>query len=262
MLDRSQIQRNFHTKRKYLNVFCAFFVFNLLYLIMKLTIIKLGLIDYREALVLQEKLRELRLDNKVNDTLILLEHSNVITLGRRGKYSNIIIPRERLLKENVNVYETARGGDVTYHGPGQLVGYLIFDLKKIRLGIREFVWNIQEVFIRLLKYSYQIDSQRDSGVYTGVWVGNNKITAIGISVSHAVTMHGFSFNVNTNLEYYRWINPCGITDRGVTSLEKLTGRMQDFNKTVDKTIGLFCEVFNMEPEFISRARLEEFIGLR
>ncbi len=229
---------------------------------MKCTIAQLGRIDYQEALSLQEKLKELRQENKISDTLLLLEHPAVITLGKRGKVSNIIVPDKILKKENIKVYETARGGDVTYHGPGQLVGYLIFDLKNLGLGIRDFVWKIQEVFIRLLHDSYNIEGRRDDGVYTGVWAGNDKITAIGIAVSRAVTMHGFSFNINTNMDHYRWINPCGITDRGVTSLEKLTGHKQDFNKAVNRVIELFCDIFNMDPEFISSAALEESIGMR
>jgi len=136
--------------------------------------------------------------------LILLEHNDVITLGRRGKYSNIKLTEKELKKNNIGVYEVSRGGDVTYHGAGQLVGYMIFDLTNHGKDIRKIVGNIQEVFIRLLKEYYNIESFRNDSAYTGVWIGNDKITSIGISVSHWVTMHGFSFNINTNLNNYSW----------------------------------------------------------
>jgi lipoyl(octanoyl) transferase len=213
---------------------------------MKLNIAYLGHVDYKEALALQKTLRDSRAENKINDTLLLLEHNSVITLGRRGRYSNILIPGTSLKKEKIEIHEVTRGGDVTYHGPGQLVGYLIFDLKNHGRDVRDFVWKIQEVFIRLLKGRYNIDSRRDDGLYTGVWVENEKITAIGLAVSRWITMHGFAFNINTNLDHYKWINPCGITDRGITSLKKITGLDQDFEKVAGFISDLFCEVFGME----------------
>jgi len=213
---------------------------------MKLNVLKIGMIDYKEALTIQEKLRSLRSDSKIDDSLLLLEHYPVITLGRRGKYSNIKLQRNDLEKHHVNIYEVTRGGDVTYHGPGQLVGYLIFDLKNHGRDIKEFVWKIQEVFIRFLRSEYNIEGCRDDRTYTGVWVGNNKLTAIGISVLRWVTMHGFSFNINTDLDHYQWINPCGIVDRGVTSLERLTGSKQHLDAISDKIAFLFCEIFGME----------------
>ena len=213
---------------------------------MRLNVLKIGMIDYKEALVLQEKLRSMRSDNKIEDSLLLLEHYPVITLGRRGKYSNIKLKKDILEKRSINIYEVTRGGDVTYHGPGQLVGYLIFDLKDHGRDIKEFVWKIQEVFIRFLRSEYEIESCRDDRTYTGVWVGNDKLTAIGIAVSRWVTMHGFSFNINTNMDHYQWINPCGITDKGVTSLERLTGSKQNLDTIADKIALLFCEIFGME----------------
>jgi lipoyl(octanoyl) transferase len=217
---------------------------------MKLNIVKIGKIDYKEALDIQEQLQIDRLENKIDDTLLLLEHYPVITLGKRGKYSNIKIQTNILKENDVNVYEVSRGGDVTYHGPGQLVGYLIFDLKNHGKDIKNFVWKIQEVFIRFMKMEYGIESYRDDGVYTGVWVGNDKITAIGIAISHWVTMHGFAFNINTDLDHYKWINPCGITDKGITSLEKLSGSKQNINYVTDKIVTLFCEIFGMESNYI------------
>ncbi len=228
---------------------------------MKLTIAELGLVGYKEALKLQEHLRDLRAADKVKDTLLLLEHNNVITIGRRGKYSNIKIPISFLEKEKVDIHEVTRGGDVTYHGPGQLVGYLIFDLRDHGRNIRDFVWNIQEVFIRMLKNHFHIESSRGEGLYTGVWVGNEKITAIGLSVKRWVTMHGFAFNINTDLDNYKWINPCGITDKGVTSLEKITGFRQDFKNVAGFVSDSFCEVFNMERDKITGTVQEIFRDL-
>ena len=215
---------------------------------MKLSIAQIGNVGYGRALLLQEYLRELRFAGKIEDTLILLEHESVITLGRRGKFENILIGREKLKKKNVEIFEVTRGGDVTYHGPGQLVGYLIFDLKDHGSSVGKFVRDIEEVFISLLMDSYHVEARRDSGVYTGVWIGNDKITAIGLAVRRWVTMHGFAFNINTDLDCYRWINPCGITDRGVTSIEKIAGIRQDFDKVSGAVSDKFCEVFGMEGE--------------
>jgi lipoyl(octanoyl) transferase len=190
---------------------------------MKLKIAFLGRTDYNEALEIQNRLFNLRQQDKVDNTLLLLEHPPVITLGRRGEYSNIKISNEELDAKKISVYEVSRGGDVTYHGPGQIVGYPVIDLKDINKDIKDYVWKIEEVFILLLKDLYSIKAFREDKKYTGVWVGDKKITAIGIAVKNWVTMHGFSFNVNTDMEYFKWINPCGITDKGVTSLEKLLG---------------------------------------
>lgn len=215
---------------------------------MNLNIIKLGMVPYKEALQLQEILQSLRKKDKINDTLLLLEHSPVITLGRRGKYSNIKVSESFLKKENIEVFEVGRGGDVTYHGPGQLVGYIFFDLRNQGSNIKKFIWNIEEVFIRLLK-EYKIESYRDDNIYTGVWIGNSKITAIGIYISRWITMHGFSFNINTDLSHYDWINPCGILNREVTSLEKILGEKQDFKKIIDKVIYYFLEIFEFKPVY-------------
>ena len=214
---------------------------------MKWNIVSLGRVDYMEALDLQEKLLAKRQQGEIDNTLLLLEHPAVLTLGKRGLYSNIIVPKEELAANRISIYEVARGGDVTYHGPGQIVGYPIIDLKDLNKGVKDFVWTIEEVFIRLLKKEYGITAHREEKKYTGVWVGDEKITAIGIAVKHWVTMHGFAFNVNTELEHYKWINPCGISDKGVTSLEKLLGFPQDFAKLNEMVIEYFCEIFDFEP---------------
>lgn len=212
---------------------------------LELIVRKLGRIDYMDALRLQEELVIKRQEQLIPDTLLLLEHPPVITLGRRGKYSNIKVPPETLKQNNTEIYETDRGGDVTYHGPGQIVGYPIFDLKKHGRDIKQFVWNIEEVFIRMLKEQFNIEAHREGKEYTGVWVGKDKITAIGISVKKWVTMHGFAFNVNTNLDHFDWIVPCGLNDRGVTSLQKLVGKHMDFDEIMELTADYFCKIFNM-----------------
>jgi len=222
---------------------------------MKLNILRLGKMDYGEALRIQESLLDLRQQGKIGDTLVMVEHFPVLTIGRRGTYSNILVPREMLKSFGVNIYEVNRGGDVTYHGPGQIVGYPIIDLTNHGRDIKDFVWRIEEVFIRLLKEEYGIEAHREEKKYTGVWVGDEKITAIGIAVKRWVTMHGFAFNVNTNLEHFMWINPCGIVDKGVTSLQKLTGKVQDFDRINRLTEEYFCRVFDMEPVLISKEEI-------
>lgn len=219
---------------------------------MDLELILPGKIDYKEALELQEKTLELRQQDKIPDTLILLEHPPVLTLGRRGEYDNILFSKEALEAQGVKVYEINRGGDVTYHGPGQIVGYPIMDLTKMGRDVKEYVYKIEEVFIRLLLNEYGIIAHRDEKKYTGVWVGNEKITAIGIAVKRWVTMHGFAFNVNTDLSHFKWINPCGITDKGVTSVEKLIGKKIDLNKMNQLVIQYFCEVFEKQMGQIPR----------
>lgn len=222
----------------------------------KINAVCLGRMEYGQVLSIQEKLQQERIKGEVKDTILIVEHPEVLTMGRRAKESNILVPKEILKEKGVDIYEVTRGGDVTYHGPGQIVGYPIMDLKGYGKDIKAFVWNIEEVFIRLLKKEYGIEANRDENKYTGVWVGNNKITAIGIAVKHWVTMHGFAYNVNTDLENFKWIIPCGLTDKGVTSLEKLLGNKVDFNDEIKKVLRYFCEVFGLEPVIISK---EDFL---
>jgi lipoyl(octanoyl) transferase len=213
---------------------------------MKLNVCRLGRVEYGEALALQEKLLDLRQRGLIDDTLLLLEHPSVLTLGVRGDEANILAPREELEKLGVSVYRIGRGGDVTYHGPGQIVGYPIMNLAEHGRDIKQFVWNVEEVFIRLLGEKFNIQADREEKKYTGVWVGDEKITAIGIAVKRWVTMHGFAFNVNTNLDHFAWINPCGLTDRGVTSLQKLLGHEMDFDGMNGLVAEHFASVFKAE----------------
>jgi lipoyl(octanoyl) transferase len=143
------------------------------------------------------------------------------------------------------VFETNRGGDITYHGPGQIVGYPILNLKEHKKDLHWLLRSYEEVFIRLLKKEYDINAKRIKGL-TGVWVGDEKITAIGVGVRHWITYHGFAFNINPNLEHFSYIIPCGILDKGVTSLKKILGYEVEQKEAVEKVIKYFAEVFNME----------------
>ena len=193
----------------------------------------LGRVAYDEALRLQEELAGLRYQDRIGNVLLLLEHPPVLTLGRNANRSNVLASDELLASRGVTLHEINRGGDVTYHGPGQLVGYPIFDLRTLRgpsgrMGPVDFVREMEEVLIRLCGV-YGLQAGRIVGL-TGVWCGavegqdsskeSKKIGAIGIHVSRGITSHGFAFNVTTDLDYFRLINPCGITDRPVTSLER------------------------------------------
>ena len=193
-----------------------------------LSVQRLGTISYEDGLILQAKLVEERRAGAIPDTLLLLQHPPVITLGvktRRGP-NHIVASDETLEREGVTVHETGRGGDVTYHGPGQLVGYPILDLAPDRKDVHIYVRDIEEVLIRTAA-AFGIDAKRVPGL-TGVWTGpdgqEQKLAAIGIRISRWITSHGFALNVSTNLDHFNLIVPCGIADRQVTSLEKLLGR--------------------------------------
>jgi lipoyl(octanoyl) transferase len=159
--------------------------------------------------------------------------------------THIGAPREVLAERGVDVYETGRGGDITYHGPGQVVGYPIVDLKPDRCDVHRYVRDLEDVLIRTAA-DYGIEARRVSGL-TGVWVGEEKLAAIGVRIARWVTSHGFAFNVSTDLEYFRLIVPCGIADRGVTSLSRLLGRAIDMREVEDRIVTHFAEVFDREP---------------
>lgn len=191
---------------------------------MRMNILDLGRCEYERAFEIQQEIVEKVQTGSVGDTLILVEHPPVITAGRNALDKNILMTPQQLQSRGIELHSTNRGGDVTYHGPGQLVGYPIFHLKQRHGGsIRTFVNNLEEVFIRLLADHWDIRAERDS-CNAGVWIGREKIVALGLAVKRGVTMHGFAFNVSPDLSHYQAIVPCGLEDRGVTSLKKLTGR--------------------------------------
>jgi lipoyl(octanoyl) transferase len=200
---------------------------------------------YGEALDLQYRLVEDRREERIGDTLILVEHPPVITMGRKAEDSDILVPQSVLQAEGAEVHRITRGGEATYHGPGQIVGYTIINLYNHQRKLRLFVERMEEVFIRLLGSYYGIHAGRDD-VHRGVWVGDRKITAIGIAVTRAITLHGFAFNVAPNLAHFGWIIPCGIRDKGVTSLEELLGEKPDVETVKSQVVDTFCEVYGYE----------------
>jgi lipoyl(octanoyl) transferase len=209
---------------------------------------RLGTVPYGEALAIQSVLAEERRHGRIGDVLLLLEHPHVLTLGARGDggRAHILATPARLSELGVTVVETGRGGDVTYHGPGQLVGYPILDLQPDRCDVHKYVRDIEEVIIRTVA-DYAVQAGRIRGL-TGVWVGHEKIAAIGIRISRWITSHGFAFNVSTDLDYFRLIVPCGISDRGVTSLDKLLGRPVAFDEVEERLSRHFCDVFGCVTE--------------
>jgi lipoyl(octanoyl) transferase len=204
---------------------------------------RLGLVHYDEALELQRALVEDRRAGRIGDTLLLLEHPHVITMGvaTRRAASHILAPPEVLAARGVLVREAGRGGDVTYHGPGQLVGYPILDLRPDRCDVHRYVRDLEEVLIRAAA-TFGVSAGRLDGL-TGVWVGEEKLAAIGVRISRWITSHGFAFNVNTDLDYFRLIVPCGIADRGVTSLARLLGRPVPMAAVEEAVATAFGQVF-------------------
>jgi len=211
----------------------------------KLAVMDVGRMGYAEALELQFSMVEKRQADEIEDTLILVEHPEVITMGRSATESDVLIGPEQLRSLGVEVFHVNRGGEVTYHGPGQLVGYLIINLYNHQRKLKKFVGDLEEVFVRMLATEYNIEARHDDE-HRGVWVGNDKITAIGIAIKNAVTMHGFAFNVNVELDHFGWIVPCGIKDRGQTSLQALLGRQLSMDSVKAQLVKYFCDVFQYE----------------
>lgn len=204
---------------------------------------RLGVVPYAEALALQRQLVEERRHGRIGDVLLLMEHPHVLTLGVRGDggRSHILATQQVLEARAVSVYEAGRGGDITYHGPGQIVGYPIIDLKPDRCDVHRYVRDLEEVLIRVAG-DYGLKGERVEGL-TGVWIAGEKVAAIGIRIARWITSHGFALNVTTDLDYFNLIVPCGIADRGVTSLSRLLGRPVDRREVEDRLIQRFTEVF-------------------
>ena len=204
---------------------------------------RLGVVPYADALEIQRALVEARRANRVGDLLLFVEHPHVLTLGVRGDggRSHILAPPEMLHARGIEIYETGRGGDITYHGPGQVVGYPIVDLKPDRCDVHRYVRDLEEVLIRTAA-DYGISARRIDGL-TGVWVGHEKLAAIGVRISRWVTSHGFALNVATDLENFDLIVPCGLADRGVTSLSRLLSRSIDPPDVQNRIASHFEDVF-------------------
>ena len=213
----------------------------------ELDIRRIGRVPFADALALQRTLVEQRRGGEIGDTLLLVEHPHVLTLGVKGDggRSHILAAPEALAARGIDVHETGRGGDITYHGPGQIVGYPIVDLRPDRCDVHRYVRDLEEVLIRAAG-DYGVVAGRVPGL-TGVWVGDGKLAAIGVRISRWITSHGFAVNVATDLSYFDLIVPCGIADRGVTSLERLLGRAIDRREAENRIAARFCEVFDRQP---------------
>lgn len=236
-------------------------------------VIDVGLIPYKEAWDLQTAIHKQLVDNKragypvrQQHYFLLCEHPPVFTLGKSGSEDHLKINEEELDAYNIEYFKINRGGDITFHGPGQLVGYPILDLDLLFTDVHRYVRSLEEVIIRVLKY-YQIQGGRNDR-YTGVWVQSpnagqemQKICAIGVHLSRWVTMHGFAFNINTNLSYFNHIIPCGIADpdKSVCSLSGLLGKDVDLQQIKNQVVAEFGQVFEVETQVAARDQLLPFI---
>lgn len=204
----------------------------------------LGSIEYDAAYDLQRDLLTRRLNREIGDTLLLMEHPPTITIGKSGNLENILTAGAQLGQQGISVFCTDRGGDVTYHGPGQLVGYPIIDLTQRGRDVHKYVHDLEEVMIRTLA-SFSISACRDES-HPGVWINNEEIGAIGIRIRRWITMHGFSLNVRPNLEHFSLINPCGFSDRRATSMSKILSQDVPVELVLRTLIARFSDVFDAD----------------
>ncbi len=204
----------------------------------------LGVIPYESALHLQRRLVQARGERSIPDVFLLLQHPPVLTMGRFRGEEDMVAPREVLAQKGITVYHTNRGGSITYHGPGQLVGYPILDLKELCLGVREYIAKLEEVIIRLL-LNMGLRGHRVAGFPGSVWVGDEKVCSIGIHVSHHITMHGFALNVNTDLRHFQYINPCGMKGKVMTNISKLLGYSIAAEAITGALLDSFSETFEL-----------------
>ena len=221
--------------------------------------IDLGLIGYADAYALQKRVVAARKAEAIEDVLLLCEHPHVITQGRNGKREHLLVSERVLRQKGVEYHETSRGGDITYHGPGQIVGYPILNLGAIRRDVVWYVRTLEEAMIRATS-EFGIASQRVAGK-TGIWVrtenSEEKLGAIGVHISRWVTSHGFAYNVSTDLRNFDWIVPCGIADRKATSLEKLLGRSVEEKEVAPRIANYLGELLELEMKEASRKELLE-----
>lgn len=220
-----------------------------------LTYCDLGFIDYKEAWDLQHEIHTKRVSNEVEDFLFLLEHPNTYTLGKTAHKENLVGSENYLRENQISVYDIDRGGDITYHGPGQIVGYPIIDLNRWHNDTHKYLRALEEVIIKTCS-EFGLDCERNEQ-HTGVWLADKKIAAIGIKVSRWVTMHGFAFNVNTDLNLFNGIIPCGIQDKSVTSLKKELGKEISVAEVKEKILNNFFDLFSYD-ELASLKKQELF----
>ena len=201
----------------------------------------LGLLDYKEAWTLQLETHKAVAEGKSPVTLLLVEHPAVITFGKKGGRDNLIVKEEFLLERGFVLYDIERGGDITYHGPGQLVAYPIF---KVGRQVRTYLRQLEQVIINLLA-NYDLASEGSPG-YAGVWVAEEKIASIGVAIKRDVSFHGLALNVNTNLNHFNYIVPCGLVGKRMTSLEKLTGQQLDMGIVKEQLVEQFEDLFSQQ----------------
>lgn len=209
-----------------------------------LWVVECGVLPYGDAVSLQEEVHRRRLAGAAPDVLLLLQHPPVITLGRSARAENLLGAPGLLAERGIELHEAARGGDVTYHGPGQLVGYPIISLDDLGRDVHRYVRLLEEALMRFLA-GYELIGERVAG-RTGVWVGAEKVAAIGVGVRRWISWHGFALNCSTDLEQFRWIVPCGISDAGVTSMSKLLQRSFEPGEAAESLPGILADVFGRE----------------
>jgi len=208
----------------------------------------LGVMPYEHALKLQQRLVQSRAEGSIPDVLLLLQHPPVFTIGRFRGQEDIIVSLERLAQEGIEVFHTNRGGGITHHAPGQLVGYPILDLRENHLGVRQYIWKLEEVIIKLL-LALGIQGYRVAKFPGSVWVGEKKVCSIGIRVNHhGITMHGFALNISNDLRYFEYIRPCGLRSEVMTSLLELLGRPVEVETITGNLIDSFSETFGLKCE--------------
>lgn len=208
----------------------------------KLRYSNLGIIDYQKAWNLQHKIFNNRLSNEIEDTLLLLEHPDTYTLGKSSNKANLLFSDLEMQQKNIAIYNIDRGGDITYHGPGQIVGYPIINLSLWNKDTHKYLRTLEEVIIQTL-LEFGVNGERNKE-HTGVWVGNNKICAIGIKVTRWITMHGFALNINTNMDFFNGIIPCGIKNKGVTSLKNELNKQIEIDLVKKSLLQKFYEIFD------------------
>jgi lipoyl(octanoyl) transferase len=219
--------------------------------------VDLGTVEYGRAWELQKRLHAARVRQEIGDMLLLLEHPPTLTMGKSGSMKNVLASRERLAQLGISLFLIERGGDVTYHGPGQIVGYPIMDLKGRDKDIYRFVTDLEEVMIRTAR-DFHVEATRDPE-HRGVWVGGSELGAIGLSIRRWVSMHGFAFNVMTNLDHFTIINPCGFSDRQATSLAALLGRDISTGTAKERVQYHFSAVFDVDIIPTSKEELDRML---
>jgi lipoate-protein ligase B len=206
----------------------------------------LGTVPYEVALKLQQALAQARAQGEIGDVMLLLQHPSVFTVGRFQGGGDIIAPSETLAREGIAVLRTNRGGSITYHGPGQLVGYPIINLKENGLGVRRYIWKLEEAIIKLL-LALGVQGYRLAG-YPGVWANEKKVCSVGIHVCHYITTHGFALNVTNDLRYFDYIRPCGLKGEVMTSISELLGHPVGIEEIIGKFLTSFSETFRLDCE--------------